>query len=389
LAAGQSITRRLISPFTFTERKNMNFGFTEEQSLLRDQVERFIKEACPMHKVREIAASESRFDSTLWQQVADLGWLGLTIPEAHGGLGLKWIDLTVVLEAAAEGLCPLPIASQALASAAILTCGNDQQKNDWLPAMAAGKAICTVGLYDEANWIDPNAITAEAHANEAGYELKGIKPFVNDAAAADYLLLAVNAPNGLALAAVAKDNVKITHQPTMDTTKPMASVDLNGVSISAEFLLPMSEDQLAFLTDCGAVATTAEMVGAGAAILEMTSNYAKERIQFGKPIGQYQGVKHRLADMYVDLESYRSLSYYAAWSVDDDIEGLAKAVSLAKGYASDAFAQIGIDGVGLHGAIGFTAEYDAQLYLKRSKWARPMYGDSDYHMDRIATLGGL
>ena len=121
----------------------------------------------------------------------------------------------------------------------------------------------------------------------------------------------------------------------------------------------------------------------------MTSNYAKERIQFGKPIGQYQGVKHRLADMYVDLESYRSLSYYAAWSVDDDIEGLAKAVSLAKGYASDAFAQIGIDGVGLHGAIGFTAEYDAQLYLKRSKWARPMYGDSDYHMDRIATLGGL
>tara|TARA_B100000767_G_scaffold39948_1_gene33539 strand:- start:2238 stop:3341 length:1104 start_codon:yes stop_codon:yes gene_type:complete len=367
----------------------MNFGFTQEQSLLRDQVERFIKEACPMPKVREIAASESRFDSTLWQQVADLGWLGLTIPEAHGGLGLKWIDLTVVLEAAAEGLCPLPIASQALASAAILTCGNDQQKNDWLPAMAAGKAICTVGLYDEANWIDPNAITAEAHANEAGYELKGIKPFVNDAAAADYLLLAVNAPNGLALAAVAKDSVKITHQPTMDTTKPMASVDLNGVSISAEFLLPMSEDQLAFLTDCGAVATTAEMVGAGAAILEMTSNYAKERIQFGKPIGQYQGVKHRLADMYVDLESYRSLSYYAAWSVDDDIEGLAKAVSLAKGYASDAFAQIGIDGVGLHGAIGFTAEYDAQLYLKRSKWARPMYGDSDYHMDRIATLGGL
>ena len=129
--------------------------------------------------------------------------------------------------------------------------------------------------------------------------------------------------------------------------------------------------------------------GAGAAILEMTSSYAKERIQFGKPIGQYQGVKHRLADMFVDLESYRSLCYFAAWAVDDDPAELAKAVSMAKGYASDAFAQIGIDGVGLHGAIGFTADYDAQLYLKRSKWARPMYGDSDYHMDRIATLGGL
>ncbi len=135
--------------------------------------------------------------------------------------------------------------------------------------------------------------------------------------------------------------------------------------------------------------TAAFLIGLSQKMIDLSSAYALDRTQFGKPIGQYQGVKHRLADMYVDLESYRSLSYYAAWSVDDDVAGLAKAVSLAKGYASDAFAQIGIDGVGLHGAIGFTAEYDAQLYLKRSKWARPMYGDSDYHMDRIATLGGL
>jgi alkylation response protein AidB-like acyl-CoA dehydrogenase len=367
----------------------MNFGFTEEQSLLKDQVERFIKEACPMPKVRAIAESESKFDQELWQQAAKLGWLGLIIPETYGGLGLKWIDLTVVLEATAAGLCPLPIASQALASAAVLSCGSEAQKSAWLPLMAEGKKICTIGLYDEANWIDPNAVTAQAQAVDNGYELKGIKPFVNDAAAADYLLLAVRGPDGLALASVSKEEVVIKDQPTMDATKPMASVDLNGVKIQADSLLPMSEEQLEFLNNCGAVATTAEMVGAGSAILEITSSYAKERIQFGKPIGQYQGVKHRLADMYVDLESYRSLSYYAAWSVDDDIEGLAKAVSLAKGYASDAFVQIGIDGVGLHGAIGFTAEYDAQLYLKRSKWARPMYGDSDYHMDRIATLGGL
>ncbi len=367
----------------------MNFGFTEEQNLLKEQVQRFMKEACPLTRVREIAASETPFDQTLWQQAAELGWLGLTIPEAHGGLGLKWIDLTVVLEAAAEGLCPLPIASQALASAAILACASQEQQANWLPAMAAGEAVVTVGLYDEANWIDPAAITATASASDGGYILHGKKPFVNDAMSADYLLLAVKGPEGLALAAVGKDQVKVTAQPTIDTTKPMASVDIEGVEISADDLLPMSAEQLAFLTDCGAVATTAEMVGAGAAILEMTSNYAKERIQFGKPIGQYQGVKHRLADMFVDLESYRSLCYFAAWAVDDDPSELAKAVSMAKGYASDAFAQIGIDGVGLHGAIGFTADYDAQLYLKRSKWARPMYGDSDYHMDRIATLGGL
>ena len=367
----------------------MNFGFTEEQNLLKDQVQRFMKEACPMTRVREISASENAFDKTLWQQAADLGWLGLTIPESYGGLGLKWIDLIVVLEAAAEGLSPLPIASHALATSAIVACASDEQKARWLPAMASGEAVVTLGLYDEANWIDPAAITARATVAGGKVSLQGKKPFVNDALAADYLLLAVQGPDGLALAAVGRDQVQVAAQPTIDSTKPMASVDLTGAEIDAADLLPLSPEQLAFLSDCGGVATTAEMVGAGAAILTMTSAYAKERIQFGKPIGQYQGVKHRLADMFVDLESYRSLCYFAAWAVDDSPEELAKAVSMAKGYASDAFAQIGIDGVGLHGAIGFTADYDAQLYLKRSKWARPMYGDSDYHMDRIATLGGL
>ena len=135
---------------------------------------------------------------------------------------------------------------------------------------------------------------------------------MNDAAAADYLLLAVQGPTGLGLVAVGKEEVRITPQPTMDSTKPMASVDLEGLQIAAESLLPMSDHQPAYLTDCGALAVTAEMVGAGSAILELTGDYAKQRIQFGKPIGQYQGVKHRLADMYVDLESYRSLCYFAA-----------------------------------------------------------------------------
>ena len=131
------------------------------------------------------------------------------------------------------------------------------------------------------------------------------------------------------------------------------------------------------------------MVGAAEAALEMTTGYAKERVQFGELIGKYQGVKHRLADIYVDVESFKSLVYYTAWTVDEAPDELPRAASLAKAYASDAFARIGIDGVGLHGAIGFTAEYDIQLYLKRSKWARPMYGDSDHHLDRVASLGGL
>jgi alkylation response protein AidB-like acyl-CoA dehydrogenase len=385
----------------------MNFGFSDEQNLLRDQVERFMHEACPISSVRELAiafprsgpsSGKSSLDDSqtqlwhrLWEQMADLGWLGLVIPEQYGGLGLKWVDLTVVLEATAAGLSPMPIASQALASTALLLCANETQKSTWLPEIASGKAICTLGLYDDPNWIDPAAISATAtpSANAETFKLAGVKPFVNDAANAQYLLLAVRVGDGLALAALQRDQLNITTQPTIDATKPMSSVDLNGVEIEANDLLPMTADQLAYLTDCGAMATTAEMVGAAAATLQLTSDYAKERIQFGKPIGQYQGVKHRLADMFVDIESFRSLCYYAAWTVDDAKHELPRAISLAKGYASDAFAQIGIDGIGLHGAIGFTAEYDAQLYFKRSKWARPMYGDSEFHLDRVATLGGL
>ena len=366
----------------------MNFGFTEEQNLLRDQVERFMQDTCPITRVREISDAGG-FAEDLWKQIGELGWLGLLIPEAYGGLGLKWIDQVVVLEAAGTGLCPLPITSHALASTAILACASDEQKSRWLPAMASGEAVYSLGLYDDPNWIDPAAVTATAKVDGDGYILGGKKPFVNDAGSASHLLLAVQGPNGLALTAVTKDEVRITAQPTMDTTKPMASVDLEGVRIGADRLLTMTAGQLDFLTDCGALAVTAEMVGAGSAMLNLTSEYAKQRIQFGKPIGQYQGVKHRLADMYVDLESYRSLCYFAGWCADDDAKELARAVSLAKGYASDAFNQIGIDGVGLHGAIGFTAEYDAQLFLKRSKWARPMFGDSDFHLDRVASLGGL
>ncbi len=367
----------------------MNFGFTEEQNLLREQVARFMQEACPISKVREIAQSADGFDAALWQRAAELGWLGLTIPEQHGGIGLKWIDLTVVLEETARGLSPLPIASQTLAAAAILRCGTATQKAEWLPSIARGETICTLALYDEPNWIDPAAVTLNAKRTQDGIVLHGTKAFVNDAMAANHYLIAVRVEEELALAAVSRDRVSVTAQPCMDTTKPMASVHFDEVSLTADAVLPLSTADLSYLADLGAVAVTAEMVGAAEAALHMTCEYARDRVQFGKPIGQYQGVKHRLADIYVDVESFKSLLYFAAWTVDDAPGELPRAISLAKGYASDAFAEIGIDGVGLHGAIGFTAEYDIQLYLKRSKWARPMYGDSDYHLDRVAALGGL
>jgi alkylation response protein AidB-like acyl-CoA dehydrogenase len=362
----------------------MNFGFTEEQELLRDQVRRFMQSECPMTRVRSVMASDTGAAPDLWQKAAALGWLGLVIPESYGGLGLKWVDLTVVLEETGRGLSPLPIVSHTLAATAIARCGSDAQKREWLPKLASGESVATLALYDEANWISADAITLSA----AGDELKGKKPFVADAGVADLFVVACRRGRDLALALVPRSQASVTLQPMMDRTKRLGTLEIDA-KVGASGWMPLSATDLAFLTDCGAVAVTAEMVGAAEAALAMTTRYAKERVQFGQLIGKYQGVKHRLADMFVDVESFKSLLYYAAWTVDDAPSELPRAASLAKAYASDAFARIGVDGVQLHGAIGFTAEYDVQLYLKRSKWARPMYGDSDYHYERVAALGGL
>ena len=357
----------------------MDFGFSEEQNLLREQVLRFMTDACPLSVVR---AQNGGLPRELWQQAADLGWLALIVPEAYGGVGLKWIDLAVVLEESGRGLSPLPIVSQALAATAIGRSADDDVKGEWLPRIAQGEAVFGVGLYDDPTWIDPGGIRLDGVQT-----LTGTKPYVSDATAATHFLLATRTDEELNLAIVDARDADLSAQPGIDRTKPIGSAALDGVVPLAVF--PISTDDLAFLTDCGAVAVTVEAIGAAEAVLSLTTEYAKNRIQFDNPIGKFQGVKHRLADMFVDIESFKSLAYYAAWAIDDAPEELPRAASLAKAYASDAFARIGIDGVGLHGAIGFTAEYDAQLYLKRSKWVRSAFGDADYHYQRAASLGGL
>ena len=357
----------------------MDFGFSEEQDLLRQQVLRFMTDACPLSVVR---AQNGGLPSELWQQATDLGWLALIVPEAYGGLGLKWIDQAVVLEETGRGLSPLPIISQALAATAIDRYAGDDVKGEWLPRIAAGEAVFGVGLYDDPTWINSKGIRLAG-----GKTLTGKKPFISDAPAATQLLLATRSGEDLHLAIVDAAHASVSPQPAIDQTKPFGTATLDGVAPLAAF--PITADDLAFLTDCGAVAVTLEAIGAAEAILDLTTEYAKNRIQFDNPIGKYQGVKHRLANMFVDIESFKSLTYYAAWAIEAAPDELPRAASLAKAYASDAFARIGIDGVGLHGAIGFTAEYDAQLYLKRSKWVRSAFGDADYHYLRAAAFGGL
>ena len=196
----------------------------------------------------------------------------------------------------------------------------------------------------------------------------------------------------LAIVEAGAPGVAAEDLPAMDRTKRLGRLVLDGARVPAEAILGApgaSGPSLARVVDRATAGVTAEMIGAAEGVVSLTTEYAKDRIQFGAPIGRYQGVKHPLAEMYVDVESWKSLLYYAAWALDESPEEAPRYVSMAKAYASEAFARIGIDAVQLHGAVGYTWEYDVHLYLKRSKWARPMYGDADYHYDRVASLGGL
>jgi alkylation response protein AidB-like acyl-CoA dehydrogenase len=375
----------------------MNFGFTEEQELLRAEVRKFLDQNCPLEEVRKLAESESGFSKDFWMRMAELGWVGLTFPEVHGGVGLGWEDLVVVLEETGRTLFPSPLIATVLAGNAIARNGDAAQQKRWLPKLASGAAIGTFAYLEAGDAHDPAAIALRGRRDGEGFALDGEKLFVPDAASADLFVVAFrtgDAPDALSLAVVERGAKGVTalRDATMDETKRTGRLRLEGVRVGRDALLgepSRAAAAIARILDEGALAVAAEAVGAAEAVQQLTTHYAKQRIQFDKPIGQFQGVKHPLAVAYVDIESWRSLAYYAAWALDAAPTEAPLAVSRAKAYASDAFPRIGIEAVGLHGGIGYTWEYDAQLYLKRAKWMRPAFGDADHHFERAARLGGL
>jgi alkylation response protein AidB-like acyl-CoA dehydrogenase len=374
----------------------MNFGFTEEQELLRAEVRKFLDESCPMEGVRKISASPPGYSAELWKRTSELGWAGLTIPEVHGGAGLGFVDLVVLLEETGRTLYPSPLIATTLAATAIQDAGSEEQQARWLPSLAAGQRIGTVALLEASDVLGPAGVTLEARREGDGLLLTGEKRFVPDGHAADLFVVACRTgrgPDDMALVVVERGAAGLTTEnlPCIDETKRLGRIRLEGVRVKRDAVLAAKPGTAALtrLLDRGAAAVTAEMIGAAEGALALTVRYAKERLQFGSPIGRYQGVKHPLAEIYVDVESAKSLLYFAAWTLDENPEEAPRAVSMAKAYATEAFSRLGLDVVQLHGGIGYTWEYDAQLYLKRSKWARPAFGDADHHYERAAALGGL
>jgi len=370
----------------------MNFGFTEEQELLRQEVRKFLDAHCDTERVRELGETPEGHDPELWRQISELGWTGLTVDEAHGGAGLGWVDLVVLLEETGRSLFPSPLLANTIAAAAIGEAGSEAQKARFLPGLADGSRIATLALVEASDRPDAVGVTLAGAEDGEGFRLTGEKRFVLDASNAGLLVVAFRAGEGEApvrLAVVPADaqGVSVQATPSMDLTQRMGDVRFDDVAVPGEDVLASAP--LERIVDLATAAVTAEMVGAAEGALDLTVKFAGQRVQFGKPIGQFQGVKHPLAETYVDVESFKSLLYYAAWALDEGHADAPRAVSMAKALASDAFARIGVDAVQLHGGVGYTWEYDAHLCLKRSKWARPIYGDAAWHYERVARLGGL
>jgi alkylation response protein AidB-like acyl-CoA dehydrogenase len=376
----------------------MDIGFTEEQELLRDTARKFLDSQCPTKFVREMMATDAAVTEEFWRQLADNGWLGITYPEDAGGSGLGLVDLVVLMEEIGRAVMPGPyLATVLLGGAAIAAAGSPEQRREWLPRIAAGEAKATLAVTEpKARW-DAAGITATAREARGGFALSGTKMFVPDAHLADVLVLAARSrdgstmEDGVSLFLVPKNasGLGIRRLPSVDETRKLCEVTFDNVAVPSSTLLGELHRGWAPLQqviDRAAVALSAELCGAAQRVLEMTVDYAKLRVAFGKPIGSYQGVKHKCADMLVEIENAKSLTYYAAWAVDENEADAPLAVSMAKAAASDAGRKVCAAGIQLHGGIGMTWEHDLQLYLKRAKADEVAFGDASWHRERVAQL---
>jgi alkylation response protein AidB-like acyl-CoA dehydrogenase len=376
----------------------MDIGFTEEQELLRASARKFLENECPTAFVRQRMAEPAAMTDVFWQQLAEQGWFGILYPEELGGSGLGLVDMTVLMEEMGRAVMPGPFFSTVLlGGAAILEVGSQAQHQEWLPRIAAGSAKVSLA------WTEPNArwdaagIVATGRETAGGFVLSGTKLFVADAHLSDAVVVAVRTrdgstmEDGVSLFLVPKDaaGFAVTLLPTIDETRKLCEVRLDNVAVPAASLLGEKHGgwpPLSRVLDRATVALCAEMCGGAQQVLDMTTAYAKIRLTFGKPIGSYQGVKHRAADMLVDVENAKSLTYYAAWAIDEGLAEAPLAVSMAKAYTSDAYRKVAGAGIQLHGGIGFTWEHDLQLYFKRAKASEVAFGDATWHRERVARL---
>ncbi len=367
----------------------MNFAFTEEQEQLREFVRSFMDEKSSEEAVRELMETDKGYDDAVWSQMAEqMGLQALAIPEEFGGQGFTFVELGVVLEEMGRRLLCAPFFSGMLASLAIMHSGDDDAKKAHLPGIASGETIAALAYTEENGKWDESAVTATADADG---KITGTKSFVIDGHTAKLLVVAAKSAAGVSLYAVDGEGAGVTRTAlsTMDQTRKQAKIELDGAQGTLIGTDGAGWDTLQTVLDLGAVALAAEQVGGAQFVLDMAVQYAKDRVQFGRPIGSFQAIKHKCADMLLEVESAKSAAYYGLWCAAEMNDELPSVASLAKAYCSEAYFHAAAENIQIHGGIGFTWEHPAHLYFKRAKSSELMFGDPAYHREQLAQRIGL
>ena len=361
----------------------MYFDLNDEQRQIKETSKEFLAARYKPERIRELLDSEHGFEESDWKEMVELGWTGLALPEEHGGQGLGIVELAAVFEEMGYALAPGPLLSNTVVGLALSLCGSDDQKAEFLAPLAAGEKRGAPALIDAGSSATIGEFVMEAQSNGNGAALSGEKILVMDAAAADFLLVAT-ADGKRHLVDTSESGVSIDREASIDPTRPLYSVRFDGVDVPSERTLPAEGEDYFKVFQRVCVAISAELTGIAQRTMEMAVDYAKERQQFGRPIGSYQAVSHRCAQMLLETEGARSATYYAAWAADQSPEDLPLAASMAKAYASDAGWRVPNQSLQVHGGIGFTWEHDLHLWLKRAKVDAAMFGDSHWHRERVA-----
>jgi len=333
-------------------------------------------------------------DESVWHQMADeLGLQGINIPAEYGGSGFGFPELTMILEQMGYFLLCSPYFSTVVLAAGALLCSHDDSAcQEWLPGIASGKTIATLAHTEETGKWDTRSVeTTAVRETPDEYELTGHKMFVTDGCAADLILVSALAPGGLSLFSVSADDSGLLRSSisTTDHTRKSARLDLSGARGRLVGGEGDGEVILRKTLSRAAVALAAEQIGGAQRCLDMAVEYAKNRVQFGRPIGSFQVIKHKCADMLLEVESGRSAAYYASWIAEKDSPEFPTVSSIAKFYCSDAFFHTAAENIQIHGGIGLTWDHDAQLYFKRAKSSELMLGDPNYHRELVAQQIGL
>ena len=371
----------------------MNFAFSEEQEELRRIVRQFLDDKSDEQAVRALMATEKGYDDAVWRQMADqMGLQGLIVPEDCGGSGFSYVELIVVLEEMGRSLLCAPYFSTVvLAANTLMHSGDEAAKKKHLPGIASGDTLATLAFTEDNGRWDESGITMVATPSGSGWSLNGHKMYVLDGHVANLIIVAARTSKGVSLFTVdaGAAGLSPTALQTMDQTRKQARLEFDNTPATLLGADGEGWKVLERVLDLAAVALAAEQVGGAQKCLDMSVEYAKVRVQFGRPIGSFQAIKHKCADMLLEVESAKSAAYYAGWCASELNDELPSVASLAKAYCSEAYFHASAENIQIHGGIGFTWEHPAHLYFKRAKSSELLFGDPTYHRELLAQRIGI